>query len=134
MIRVVHPGSQIPDPDADFLPIPDPGSRGQKRTQSRIRNTVCISTSGYHTPCPSPTSCLVFFWFSRGTIPYLGIEVCDTVGAVLVLAQSFPDRLEPAGCLLLPGLDFFTDWIRIREGKMTHKKRKQLKKLNVLKY
>ncbi len=28
--------SQIPDPDADFLPIPDPGSRGQKGTQSRI--------------------------------------------------------------------------------------------------
>jgi hypothetical protein len=39
MIRVVHPGSRIPDPDADFLPsrIPDPGSRGQKGTQSRIR-------------------------------------------------------------------------------------------------
>jgi hypothetical protein len=38
MIRVVHPGSRIPDPDADFLPsrIPDPGSRGQKGTQSRI--------------------------------------------------------------------------------------------------
>jgi hypothetical protein len=28
--------SLIPDPDADFLPIPDPGSRGQKGTQSRI--------------------------------------------------------------------------------------------------
>ncbi len=43
MIWVVHPGSRIPDPDADFLPIPDPGSRGQKGTQpgSRIwiRNT-----------------------------------------------------------------------------------------------
>ncbi len=25
MIRVVHPGSRIPDPDADFLPIPDRG-------------------------------------------------------------------------------------------------------------
>ncbi len=27
MIRDVHPGSRIPDPDADFLPsrIPDPG-------------------------------------------------------------------------------------------------------------
>jgi hypothetical protein len=31
--------SRIPDPDADFLPIPDPGSRGQKGTGSRIRNT-----------------------------------------------------------------------------------------------
>jgi hypothetical protein len=39
MIRVVHPGSRFPDPDADFLPIPDPGSRGQKGTGSRIRNT-----------------------------------------------------------------------------------------------
>jgi hypothetical protein len=26
----------IPDPDPDFLPIPDPGSRGQKGTGSRI--------------------------------------------------------------------------------------------------
>jgi hypothetical protein len=28
----------IPDPDPDFLPIPDPGSRGQKGTGPRIRN------------------------------------------------------------------------------------------------
>jgi hypothetical protein len=34
---VVHPGSRIPDPDADFLPILDPGSRDQKGTGSRIR-------------------------------------------------------------------------------------------------
>jgi hypothetical protein len=27
----------IPDPDPDFLPIPDPGSRGQKSTGFRIR-------------------------------------------------------------------------------------------------
>jgi hypothetical protein len=37
MIRVVHPGSWIPGPDADFLPIPDPGSKGQKGIGSRIR-------------------------------------------------------------------------------------------------
>jgi hypothetical protein len=30
----------IPDPDADFLPIPDPVSRGQKGTGSRIRTLV----------------------------------------------------------------------------------------------
>jgi hypothetical protein len=30
-------GMFIPDPDLDFLPIPDPGSRGQKGTGSRIR-------------------------------------------------------------------------------------------------
>jgi hypothetical protein len=42
MIRVVHPGSQIRM--LTFYPsrIPDPGSRGQKGTGSRIRirNTV----------------------------------------------------------------------------------------------
>jgi hypothetical protein len=47
--------SRIPDPDADFLPsrIPDPRSRGQKGTQSRIGSgsatlpvtfTLCTST------------------------------------------------------------------------------------------
>jgi hypothetical protein len=32
----------IPDPELEFLPIPDPGSRGQKGTgpRTRIRNTV----------------------------------------------------------------------------------------------
>ena len=36
--RKYDPGcsSWIPDPDADFLPIPDPGSRGQKGIGSRI--------------------------------------------------------------------------------------------------
>jgi hypothetical protein len=37
MIRVVHPGFRIPDPDADFLPIPAYGSRDLKGTGSRIR-------------------------------------------------------------------------------------------------
>jgi hypothetical protein len=37
MIWVVHPGSQIPDPDPDLLPIPYPGSRGQKGIGSNIR-------------------------------------------------------------------------------------------------
>ncbi len=38
--------SRIPDPDPYFLPIPDPGSRGQKGTGSliRIRNSGTIST------------------------------------------------------------------------------------------
>ncbi len=36
MIRVVHAGSRILDQDPDFLPIPDPGSRGQKDTGSLI--------------------------------------------------------------------------------------------------
>jgi len=38
--------SRIPDPDADFLPLSDPGSRGQKDTRSRIRNTE-INTGNY---------------------------------------------------------------------------------------
>ena len=44
--RKYDPGcsSRIPDPDADFLPIPDPGSRGQKGTGSRIR----IRNTGHH--------------------------------------------------------------------------------------
>ncbi len=45
MIRFVHLGSWIFDPNPDFLPIQDPGSRGQKGpgsrgqkgTESRIR-------------------------------------------------------------------------------------------------
>jgi hypothetical protein len=44
--RKYDPGcsSRIPAPDADFLPIPDPGSRGHKSTGSRIwiRNTAFI--------------------------------------------------------------------------------------------
>jgi hypothetical protein len=41
MIRVVQCSSWIGIPDPDFLPIPDPGSKGQKCTGSRnrIRNT-----------------------------------------------------------------------------------------------
>jgi hypothetical protein len=40
--RKYDPGCSFRIPDADFLPIPDPGSRGQKDTGSRIRicNTV----------------------------------------------------------------------------------------------
>jgi hypothetical protein len=30
MIQVVHPGSGSQTPAPDFLPFPDPGSRGQK--------------------------------------------------------------------------------------------------------
>jgi hypothetical protein len=34
----------IPDPDLDFLPIPDPGSRGHKGP-GRIRNTIFTGMS-----------------------------------------------------------------------------------------
>ncbi len=33
-------GLFIPDPDPDFLPIPNPRSRGKKATGTRIRNTA----------------------------------------------------------------------------------------------
>jgi hypothetical protein len=33
------PPCSVLDPDIDFSPVPDPGSRGQKGTGSRIRNT-----------------------------------------------------------------------------------------------
>ena len=39
-------GFFIPDPDPDFLPIPDPGFRGQKGTGSRIRNTATLQATG----------------------------------------------------------------------------------------
>jgi hypothetical protein len=47
--RKYDPGcsSRIPDPDADFLPIPDPGSMRQKKgtgSQIRIRNTATAPT------------------------------------------------------------------------------------------
>ncbi len=38
-------GLFIPDPDPDFLPIPDPVSRGHKG--HRIRNTAFLQRSGY---------------------------------------------------------------------------------------
>jgi hypothetical protein len=58
MIRVVHPGSPIPDPE--FLLIPDPGNGGQKgtgsRTRIRIRNTAKLSlvqvSPVLYIPCP----------------------------------------------------------------------------------
>jgi hypothetical protein len=45
----------IPDPDLDFLHIPDPGFRGQKGNGSRISNnvnygTVCVLREGVLTP------------------------------------------------------------------------------------
>ncbi len=51
--RKYDPGcsSRIPGPDADFLPIPDPGSRGQKGTGSRIR----IRNTGLYSRVPMPT-------------------------------------------------------------------------------
>ncbi len=34
------PQVSVVDPDSDFLPVPDPGSRGQKGAGSRIRNNA----------------------------------------------------------------------------------------------
>ncbi len=50
----------IPDPDLDFLPIPDPGSRGQKgtgsATLSRIPNWLYTVYSSYRTGEPRPAA------------------------------------------------------------------------------
>jgi hypothetical protein len=52
----------IPGPDLDFLPIPDPGSRGQKGTGSQIRNTATnnrlytVLYSSYRTGEPRPAA------------------------------------------------------------------------------
>jgi hypothetical protein len=57
--RKYDPGcsSLTPDLDADFLPIPDPGSRGQKGTGSRIRirNTDCEDSAVKFTYRTAPT-------------------------------------------------------------------------------
>jgi hypothetical protein len=47
MIRVVHPGSPIPDPDADFYQsrIPDPGVKKGTGSRIRIRNTDTMKTT-----------------------------------------------------------------------------------------
>ncbi len=47
--------SRIPDPDADFLPIADPGSRGQKGTESRIQGS-----KRHRIPDPDPQHCRKF--------------------------------------------------------------------------
>ncbi len=43
-------GWLIPDPDPDFLPIPDPGLRGQKATGSRIRIRNTAAHFNFFTP------------------------------------------------------------------------------------
>ncbi len=55
--RKHYPGcsSRIPDPDADFLPIPDPGSRGQKGIGSGITDpdpmlSTIPAAFKYHVP------------------------------------------------------------------------------------
>jgi hypothetical protein len=51
------PGSGIRDPGSGKKPIPDPGSRGQKGTGSRIRNTgSCPLSSFCILSCPRPLS------------------------------------------------------------------------------
>ncbi len=37
MLEETWSGLFIPDLDPDFLPVPDPGTKGQKGTGSRIR-------------------------------------------------------------------------------------------------
>jgi hypothetical protein len=52
-IRVVHPRSRVPDPDADFFPssIPDPGVKKLPILGSRIR----IRNTAYYTTMRKPS-------------------------------------------------------------------------------
>ena len=52
MIRVVHPGSRIPDPDADFLPsrIPDPGVKKHPIPDPGSKTATLFQV---HTPPPA---------------------------------------------------------------------------------
>jgi hypothetical protein len=125
--RKYDPGcsSRIPDPDADFLPIPDPGSRGPKGTGSRIRirNTVgfygdinrLLSTqrklaplSLIHSYTPSPPPQL-----QTHTAPYpdnLGVflndnasfskSVCVCVGGDAASSFTTPNMIKRQYCIL----------------------------------
>jgi hypothetical protein len=68
MIRVVHPGSRIPDPDADFLParIPDPGVKKVPNPGSRIRirNTALHSDVALEDESKLPLYIAEFYQFA----------------------------------------------------------------------
>jgi hypothetical protein len=48
---IPDPIFSIPDPDPDFLPIPDPGSRGQKGTGSRSATLIIRVFGSVPYPC-----------------------------------------------------------------------------------
>ncbi len=73
----------IPDPDPVFLPIPDPGSRAQKGTGSRIRirNTVANHPQMWHL---ADLQTLSFLWFA-----YLYTVICGAIfGPKLFLGHN----------------------------------------------
>ena len=70
MIGVVHPGSRNPDPDCVF--IPDPGSRGQKVTGSRIRIRKTVWKKDW-----------------VGNFEGQQLKRCDRSGMLLVLEKNF---------------------------------------------
>jgi hypothetical protein len=62
---------QIRNPDPDFLPIPDPGSRGQKGTGSRMR----IIKNGHASAAKAlPKFLFKFYGPVHGTIAFLDPE------------------------------------------------------------
>ncbi len=52
--RVVHPGSRIPDQDADFLPIPDPGVKKAPDPGSLPTTPHPLNTSSHKTAARRP--------------------------------------------------------------------------------
>jgi hypothetical protein len=67
----------IPDPDTDFFPIPDPGSRGQKGTRSWIPDPASQIPDPGVKKAPDPgsgsaTPALILFK-KQGTVIFFGI-------------------------------------------------------------
>ena len=81
--------SRIPDPDADFLLIPDPGSRGQKGIQSRILD-------------PGSGSAALFFLSSKDETFVLCLCINN---------KLFPNNLV-IPCIFLNNLQYQTNYRR----------------------
>jgi hypothetical protein len=89
----------IPDPDPDFLPIPDPGSRGQKGTgsQIRIRNTIFFQANSSWTPlcavnfsAPLATELCLYMGYSASR-NYSLVRPNRTVLATSLQQSSLPE-------------------------------------------
>ncbi len=76
-------GLFIPDPDPNFLPIPDLGSRGQKNTGSRIR--IC-NTASYTTWVSSEQ----VLWVRNAFLGY-GSDFPDSFGSCMDMCESVSD-------------------------------------------
>ncbi len=74
---------RIPDADPDFIPIPDPGSRGQKGTGSWIRNTGYFHFNNF-SPCGSGYGWTDLIRIRSRSLP--------SIGSVWIRAKMTPDK------------------------------------------